>query len=157
MNWGSAVFWGFCATVILTTFLSAGRGLGLTRMDIPFMLGAMLTANRTKAKVLGFIIHLLNGWVFALIYIFAFVKSGITNWWFGAVIGLVHSLFVLTMGMNVLPYLHPRMADEQFGPDPTRQLQPPGFLARNYGNRTPIATVLAHIIFGAVLGLFYRS
>jgi len=32
----------------------------------------------------------------------------------------------------MLPGLHLRMASEQRGPEPTRQLEPPGFLALNY-------------------------
>lgn len=157
MNWASALLWGFAATIILTTILSAGRGLGLTRMDIPFMLGTMLTSNRNKARISGFFLHLVNGWLFAFIYVAAFIQTGLCHWWFGCSIGLVHALFVLTVGMSLLPSIHPRMASEQHGPDPTRQLEPPGFLARNYGSRTPIATILAHLIYGGVLGFFYSA
>jgi hypothetical protein len=71
------------------------------------------------------------------------------------VIGLVHAAFVLTAGMRVLPGLHPRMASEQHGPTVTRQLEPPGFLALNYGYQTPVSVVVAHVIFGAILGAFY--
>jgi hypothetical protein len=39
---------------------------------------------------------------------------------------------------------------------PTRQLAPPGFLARNYGRRTPISVVLAHLVYGGILGAFCR-
>jgi hypothetical protein len=35
-------------------------------------------------------------------------------------------------------------------------LQPPGFLALNYGRRTPLVTVAAHLLYGAILGAFYR-
>ncbi len=113
MNFGHAILWGFAATVVLTSLLSGARGLGLTRMDIPFMLGAMFTQNREKAKWIGFLIHLVNGWIFAFIYIEAFLASGILHWWFGAAIGLVHSMFVLLVGMRLLPGIHPRMADER--------------------------------------------
>ena len=156
MNFGYALFWGFAATLVLTTLMSGARGLGLTRMDLPFMLGAMFTPNRDKAKWIGFLIHLINGWVFALIYIEAFLASGILHWWFGAAIGLVHSMFVLLVGMRLLPGIHPRMADELRGPDPTRQLEPPGYMALHYGRGTPITTIVAHIIYGALLGLLYR-
>ena len=56
----------------------------------------------------------------------------------------------------MLPGLHPRMASEQHGPTVSRQLEPPGFLALNYGMRTPIAVVLSHIVFGMIIGGFYR-
>mgnify|MGYP001367797883 CR=1 FL=1 len=49
-----------------------------------------------------------------------------------------------------------RMATDARGPEPTRELEPPGFMALNYGRRTPLVTLLAHVIFGAILGMFYR-
>ena len=48
------------------------------------------------------------------------------------------------------------MASEQKGPTVTRQLEPPGFLALNYGYQTPISVVVAHLIYGAILGGFYK-
>jgi len=71
-------------------------------------------------------------------------------------IGFVHGSFVLLAGMSLLPGLHPRMASEQHGPTPTRQLEPPGFLALNYGRRTPVSVLLAHLVYGSILGAFYR-
>jgi hypothetical protein len=156
MNAGHAILWGFAGTVILTSIMSGARGFGLTRMDLPFMLGAMFTPNRDKAKWVGFFVHLLNGWVFSFIYVAAFLASGLLQWWFGAAIGFVHAMFVLLVGMRLLPGIHPRMADELRGPDPTRQLEPPGYMGLNYGRGTPITTILAHIVYGSVLGMFYR-
>ena len=75
--------------------------------------------------------------------------------WAGAMIGLVQAIFVLTVGVSLLPSLHPRMASEEQGPTVTRQLEPPGFLALNYGYQTPVSVVLAHLIYGAILGAFY--
>jgi hypothetical protein len=48
------------------------------------------------------------------------------------------------------------MADEDEGPDPTPMLQPPGFMALNYGVRTPAVTLAAHAVYGAIVGAFYR-
>jgi hypothetical protein len=155
MNLGHAILWGFAATLVLTTLLAATRALGFTRMDIPFMVGTIFSGNRDRAQWIGFLIHMLNGWVFALIYIAAFEATGWKNPWFGALIGFVHVSFVLVVGMRLLPAIHPRMASEQHGPDPTRQLEPPGFLALNYGRRTPLASVISHLVFGGILGLFY--
>ena len=68
----------------------------------------------------------------------------------------MHAAFVLVAGMPALPGLHPRMASEARGPTVVRQLEPAGFLALNYGRRTPISVLLAHLAFGAILGGFYR-
>jgi hypothetical protein len=74
----------------------------------------------------------------------------------GAGIGLIHGLFVLAVAMPMLPSMHPRMASERHGPAPTPQLQPPGFMALHYGPQTPVLALLAHAIYGAILGGFYR-
>ncbi|MBA2454302.1 MAG: hypothetical protein H0V47_14115 [Chloroflexia bacterium] len=155
MSWESILLWGFVATIVLTSIMVAAQQLHLTRMSLPLMLGTMLTPNRDRAPLVGFSFHLMNGWIFALLYAMAFESWDRATWWLGASIGLVHSMFVLLVGMQMLPSLHPRMASEQHGPSPTRQLQPPGVAALNYGRRTPIATIAAHLVYGAILGAFY--
>ncbi|HET6577267.1 MAG TPA: hypothetical protein VFG66_03040 [Gemmatimonadales bacterium] len=156
MNFGSILLWGFVATIVLTALMQGGQSLGLSRMSLPFMLGTMFTASRDRAAMVGFLVHLVAGWLFATIYALAFESWHRATWWLGAGIGLVHGLAVLVVLMPVLPDFHPRMATEQRGPEPTRELEPPGFLALNYGRRTPLLTLLAHLVYGAILGAFYR-
>lgn len=155
MNWGSWFLWGFVATLVLTTIMAGSQGLRLTRMNLPYMLGAMFTPSRDRAKLIGIGVHVLNGWLFSLLYVAAFQEWGQATWWTGAAIGFVHAAFVLTAGMRLLPGLHPRMATEQQGPTVMRQLEPPGFLALNYGYQTPISVLIAHVAYGIILGSFY--
>jgi uncharacterized membrane protein YagU involved in acid resistance len=155
MNWGSWLLWGFASTVVLTSILAGSQGFGMTRMNIPYLLGTIFTPNRDRAKLIGFLLHFANGWIFSLIYVAVFQVLQKSTWWLGAGIGLVHGIFVLTIGLPVLPALHPRMANEQYGPTVVRQLEPPGFLGLHYGIRTPISVLVAHIIFGIILGAFY--
>ncbi len=155
MNWNSWLLWGFASTVVLTSILAASQGIGMTRMNIPYLLGTIFTPDRDRAKLIGFFLHFANGWLFSLVYVAAFQILHKATWWLGAIIGLVQAIFVLTMTLPVLPALHPRMADEQYGPTVVRQLEPPGFLGLHYGIRTPISVVIAHAIFGAILGAFY--
>ena len=156
MSWGSWLVWGFAGTVLLTTLMSGSQGIGLTRMNLPYMLGTIVTPDRDRAKAIGVVLHLVNGWIFSLVYVLAFRAWGGPAWWKGAAIGLVHALFVLTAGMAALPGIHPRMASERRGPSVARGLEPPGFLALHYGVRTPVSVVVAHLLFGIVLGAFYR-
>ena len=156
MNWSDGLLWGFVGTVVLTGIMSASQGLGFTRMNLPFMLGTMFTPNRDRAKLVGFGVHVVNGWVLAFVYAAAFQSWRLAAWWLGLGVGLVHGMFVLLAVMPMLPGLHPRMASEQRGPEPTRQLEPPGFLALNYGRRTPLSVIAAHLVYGAILGAFYR-
>ena len=155
MNVPSLLVWAFAATIVLTTVMSGGQGLRLTRMSMPFLVGTIFTPARDRAMLVGAIVHMANGMLFALFYALAFESLGWATWWAGAAMGIVHALFVLTVGMLVLPGLHPHMVSEYFGPTPNRLLQPPGFLALNYGRNTPIVTLVAHLLYGAILGGFY--
>ena len=156
MNVPGILLWGFAATVTLTTIMALCHGLGLTRMSIPFLLGTILTPNRDRALVVGVAFHLINGWVFALLYAAMMEALGTATWWLGAGIGLAHVLFVLAVGMPLLPGMHPRMVSEYYGPTPNRRLQPPGFMALNYGRRTPLVAILSHLAYGAIIGQFYQ-
>jgi len=71
-----------------------------------------------------------------------------------AIVGV--TAFILLAVLPSLPGLHPRMASDSTGPRPTRMLEPPGLLALNYGYRTPLAVLVAHIAYGAVLGACYH-
>ena len=156
MNLPSIALWGFVGTVVLTTLMAAAKGFGVSRMSIPFLLGTMFTANRERAPIIGFVVHMMNGFIFAMVYAAAFEALALATWWFGAVIGLVHALFVLCAAMPIMPAMHPRMAAESHGPTATRSLQPPGFMALNYGYRTPLVSIAAHLAYGAILGGFYQ-
>ena len=156
MNWGHWLLDGFLATLALTTVLSGSQGLRLTRISLPYILGVMFTPNRDRAKLIGFLVHLVNGWIFSLVYVAIFHTWGHATWWTGAALGAAQALFVLTVVMSLLPGLHPRMASEHKGPTATRQLEPPGFLALNYGYQTPLSVLVAHVIYGAILGGLYR-
>jgi hypothetical protein len=156
VNLLSWMVWGFAATVVLTTLMAGSQGAGMTRMNIPFLLGTMFTPNRDRAKPIGAVVHLINGWLFSLLYVAAFHAVGQPSALFGMAIGAIHALFVLAVGMPLLPALHPRMATEQQGPTAVRQLEPPGFLGLHYGIQTPLSVFLAHVVFGAILGGFYE-
>jgi len=156
MNILSLLIWGLVATATLTTILAAGHGLGLTRMSLPFMLGTMATRSRNAAMVCGSVLHFVGGWAFAVVYIGAFESLGRASWWIGGLGGLLHGALVLMVVMPLLPALHPRMATERHGPSPTRNLQPPGFMGLNYGRRTPLVTMVAHLVYGAILGALYE-
>ena len=149
------MLWGFASTVVLTSILAGSQGIGLTRMNIPYLLVTIFTPNRDRAKFIGFFLHLANGWTFSLIYVAAFRYCTKRHGGSALVSDSFTAFFVLTMALPVLPALHPRMANEQYVPTVVRQLEPPGFLGLHYGIRTPISVLLAHAIFGAILGAFY--
>jgi hypothetical protein len=152
--WG-ALAGGFVGTLVLTTSLRAANELGLTRVDLPFLLGTAVSGDRARAKAFGYLLHLVAGEVFALVYFAIFTAIDTSGWLLGALLGLLHGLVSATALVNILlPAVHPRMGSAFSAADSSPLLEPPGFLLRNYGRGTPIATLLAHIAYGAIVGGF---
>jgi hypothetical protein len=150
---GAALLGGFVGTLVLTTALTAASELRVTRMDIPFLLGTAWTQDRTRARVLGYVLHFVAGMIFALGYYAAFISLGRAGWLLGMAFGLVHGLFAGTTLVNVLlPAVHPRMGTPFSASNTTPLLEPPGFMLLNYGRATPVVTVLAHVVYGAIIG-----
>jgi hypothetical protein len=152
--WGALVG-GLLGTVVLTTALRAAAELGLTRMDLPFLLGTALTADRVRAKLYGYALHFVFGLLFALGYWAAFETLGRSGVLIGALLGLVHALFAGTALVNViLPAVHPRMGTGFDAAGSSPLLEPPGFMLVNYGRQTLLAMIAAHIAYGAIVGEF---
>jgi hypothetical protein len=151
-----ALGWGALATAVLTLLMTTSQGLGWSRISLPYMLGTMFSASRARAMAIGFAVHFAAGLLFALPYAACFEGWGRSGVWVGGGLGVFHGLFILVVGMEVLPAFHPRMASRHHGPTPTRQLEPPGFLALHYGRATPAITLVAHFAYGAILGACYR-
>lgn len=154
---GSLVLWGLIATAVLTVVMTMAQGLGWSRISLPFMLGTAVTGRRMWAMVIGFGIHFALGVAFGLLYAWTFESLNRSSWWLGLLFGVLHGAFMLTVFIQVLPYIHPRMASKHRGPTPTRQLEPPGFLALNYGRNTPLVTMVAHVLYGLILGALYNQ
>ena len=146
---------GFIGTLVLTTALRTANELGLTRIDLPFLLGTAVTRDRSRAKALGYLMHFAAGGLFALVYLAVFAALGTSGWLLGALLGLLHGTVSATALVNILlPVVHPRMGSELSAADSSPLLEPPGFLLRNYGRGTPIVTLLAHVAYGAIVGGF---
>jgi hypothetical protein len=152
--WGALVG-GVVGTIVLTTILRAATELGLTRIDVPFLLGTAVTDNRVRAKAVGYALHFIFGIAFALAYWAVFTVVGEAGIALGALLGLVHGLFAASALVNVLlPVVHPRMGTGFDAAGSAPRLEPPGFLLLNYGRRTPLVTVAGHVVYGAIVGGF---
>jgi hypothetical protein len=158
MSVGAALLGGFVGTLVLTTALTAASELRITRMDIPFLLGTAFTPNRSRARLLGYALHFVTGLLFALAYYVVFVTLGRAGWLLGMALGLLHGLFAGTTLVNVLlPVVHPRMGTPLSASNTAPLLEPPGFLLLNYGRATPVVTILAHVVYGGIIGAFVAA
>jgi uncharacterized membrane protein YagU involved in acid resistance len=153
VDWSGWALFGLLATALLSATMTTAQLAGWTRLDLPLLLGTMVTEDPDRARVAGFFIHLAIGEAFALGYAAGFALLDTATWWLGALFGLVHVAVALTILVPLLPGLHPHMATERAGPASFTVLEPPGLLALNYGAETPAVAVVAHLVFGIALGL----
>ena len=145
---------GLVGTIVLTSGMRLAQELGWTRMDIPLLLGTAFSTHRSRAQVIGYALHFLNGLLFSLVYAFVFDAVGEASLWFGGLLGLVHALFAGGPFANVLlPAIHPRMGTPWSDAEETPLLEPPGFLLWNYGRATAYVTLALHVLYGAIVGL----
>jgi hypothetical protein len=153
MDWAGWAIFGLIATAALSALMIGAQLAGLTRLDLPLMLGTVAVADPDRARVAGFFIHLLNGQAFALGYAAVFAATDESSWWAGGLLGVLHGAVALLVIMPLLPGVHPRMASERAGLSNGAALEPPGLLGLNYGRETPLVTMLAHLAYGIALGL----
>ncbi len=155
MTLGGALAGGFTGTLLLTTVLRAAGELRLTRIDLPFLLGTVVTGHRPRAKAIGYAAHFGFGLLFATGYYAIFAAVGCAGWLLGGSLGLLHGVFASTALVNLLlPLVHPRMGSPLSTIESQALLEPPGFLLLNYGVQTPLVTFVAHVAYGALVGGF---
>jgi hypothetical protein len=157
MDWAGWALFGLVATTALTAAMIAAQMAGLTRLDLPLLLGTIVTEDPDRARVAGFLIHLGIGEAFAFGYAASFALLHRATWWLGGLLGLLHAAVALTVLVPLLAGVHPRMASHRAGPASTAALEPPGLLGLNYGTQTPVVAVAAHLAYGIALGVLLQS
>jgi hypothetical protein len=150
---GSTLIGGLLGTLVLTTVIRLASELGVTRMDLALLLGTAVTQNRRKARAIGYLFYVALGIIFAFGYTAVFEVIGRATWWIGAVVGAMHAIFLASVVINVLlPVVHPMMGTPETAANEVALIEPPGFLMSNYGRNTFLITLVAHILYGAVVG-----
>ncbi|HMF94856.1 MAG TPA: hypothetical protein VKE96_11200 [Vicinamibacterales bacterium] len=153
----SAIAAGFVATLVMTTILRGASELGLTRADLPLLLGTAVSDNRRRARALGYVFHFVFGIGFALAYVAFFHVVGRGGWMVGALLGALHAVFDATVLVNVvLPVVHPRIGTPETAANEIALVEPPGFLLMNYGRNSFLVALVAHLVYGALVGLIAR-
>jgi uncharacterized membrane protein YagU involved in acid resistance len=157
MHLTSALAGGLIGAAILDTLLQSSQRLRISRINIPYLLGTIVSVNRDRAKLIGMLLHFVVSVLIAFLYALGFHALGRSDWWLGAIFGLIHAAFLLAVVLPVFPSFHPHMASEHQPPTHLRQLEPPGFMGLHYGLNTPFSILLSHIIFGIVIAIIYRG
>lgn len=152
MDWAGWALFGLVATAALTAAMITAQLVGLTRLDLPLLLGTFATPDPDRARVVGFFAHLAIGQVFALGYALIFVLLNRATWWLGGLIAVVHVSIALTALVPLLAGVHPRVASHREGRSTTATLEPPGLFGLNYGIQTPVVAIVTHVLYGIALG-----
>jgi hypothetical protein len=153
MDWAGWLLFGLVATAALTVVMITAQLAGQTRLDLPLLLGTLATEDPDRARVAGFFIHVGIGQAFAFGYAAAFALLDRATWWLGGLFGLLHVAVALTVLVPLLAGLHPRIASDRAGLGSTAALEPPGLAGLNYGARTPLVAIAAHLVYGIALGV----
>ena len=66
MDWSGWALFGLIATAALTVVMIAAQLGGRTRLDLPLLLGTMVTEDPDRARGAGFFVHLAIRQGFAL-------------------------------------------------------------------------------------------
>ena len=157
MDWAGWALFGLVATTVLTAVMIGAQLAGLTRLDLPLLLGTIVTEDPDRARVAGFFIHLAIGEGFAFGYAASFALLDRSTWWLGGLFGVVHVTAALTAIVPLVAGIHPRIASDRAGPASTAALEPPGLAGVNYGRQTPIVAIVAHLVYGIALGVLLKA
>ena len=157
MDWAGWLLFGLVATTALTALMIAAQLMGWTRLDLPLLLGTIVTPDPDRARVAGFFIHLAIGQGFALGYAATFAVLDRATWWLGGLLGALHVSVALTVLVPLMAGVHPRIASQRAGRSSAAALEPPGLLGLNYGAQTPVVAVAAHLVYGIALGVLLKA
>lgn len=148
MNILNAVIAGVTASLVFSFVLAMAPKMGMPKMDIVGLLGSMFSAKPNQT--LGWIMHLMMGIVFALIYAFLW-SSGISGaTWVGGLIFGAAQWLVVGMVMGMMPMVHVGIK--------SGTVKAPGlWMTNNGGLMAFMGGLVGHMIFGIVIALVYSA
>jgi hypothetical protein len=143
----AAALWGGILGAIAAAIVYLGfLGLGLTRFDLLRFEGGLLARERSNmVYIYGMVVKLVIGALLALAYRYAFEQidsASYVGW--GALLGLAQGVLLLLF----LPVLGLVNHNVRNGDDSR-----PGFAGLGGGRLTPIAVLVASVVFGLWIGI----
>jgi hypothetical protein len=150
MNWTRAFISGVFASLVLMSFIDIFYMMGVTPFSLEVYIGSIFRDSLvgTHNWTIGFMVNLVMGGVFGLIYGFFFEDVFQRS---GSRVGLLTGVFhILLAAVAVFPFFG--IIAEQEG---TELFPHFGVLGSGLGAATPLVLIIAHLLFGATMGLFY--
>ena len=147
MSWLKAFFAGMVGAVLMTVMLSVAIASGFRVLDFSMMWGTLVGLPKGwEAWIVGFVIHLLVGGVFALGYAVlfkAFSGAGLLR---GGLVGIVHAI-ITGIILPLLPLIHPLMNNGH--------MQSPAPYFSGHGMAGVLFYFAMHIVYGSTVGWLY--
>lgn len=151
---GPALLAGFVGTIAMTVVMMAGRSMRMTSLDMPLLIGGMVTDDDERARTIGNVVHLLMGTVvFGIAYALLFTALDSASGLSGGLLGLAHGAALGLVVMPMMGLVHPRM---RVTAGPSR-LEAPGVMGLAYGRGTPLGLLMTHLVYGLVVALVYTA
>jgi hypothetical protein len=146
MNVLGAIVAGLVGTIVISMVMAMAPRMGMPKMDMVGTLGSMLSKDGNRT--LGWIIHLMMGSIFAIIYAALWsIGIGAVNVVTGALFGIVHWL-IAGLVMGGMPMMH---AGIKAG-----TVKAPGvYMLSNGGAMAFMGGLIGHVIYGVVVALVY--
>ncbi|MGH2581632.1 MAG: hypothetical protein ACRDFQ_01895 [Anaerolineales bacterium] len=146
MNIFAAIVSGLIGALAVSLVMALAPMMGMPKMDIVGMLSTMFgKAN----KALGWMMHLMMGVIFALIYAFLWSQGiGAPAPGSAVLFGTVHWL-VVGMGMMMVPMMHAGIKSGEVA-------APGAWMTKQGGMMALVGGLLSHIIFALVVVLVYK-
>jgi hypothetical protein len=142
----AALWGGIIGAIVAATVYAGFLGLRLTRLDLLRFEGGLLLRERSSmVYIYGVVVQVVAGALLALGYRLVFQRLGSATFvgW-GALLGVAQGV----LAALVLPLLGALNRNVRAGDEPR-----PGPLGRAYGSLTPLALLVASVVFGTWVGI----
>jgi hypothetical protein len=142
----AALWGGIIGAIVAATVYAGFLGLRLTRLDLLRFEGGMVLRERSSmVYIYGSILQVVAGALLALAYrqVFQQIDSATFVGW-GALLGLAQGV----LAVLALPLLGTLNRNVRAGDEPA-----PGLFGRAYGPLTPLALLVASVVFGTWVGI----
>ena len=146
MDVAAALWGGIIGAIVAATVYAGFLGLRLTRLDLLRFEGGLLVRDRTNmVYIYGVTVQVVVGALLALVYLQVFkgIESATFVGW-GALLGLAQGV----LATLALPLLGMANRNIRAGDEPR-----PGRFGRAYGGLTPLALLVASMVFGTWVGV----
>jgi hypothetical protein len=148
INASKAMAGGLAGTLAMTALMYAAPLVGFPPMDLATMLGTLFVSEMNTAFQVGMAIHLVIGSIIlALVYAAIYRWLPGEPWVRGATWGFMLFILANAVVTPLMGAIHPMIV--------SGQMPAPGFFALNMGVLAPIGSLIAHLVYGGILGGVY--